>query len=850
VVFRSPVLRLALLTASAVLTFAGCNCGRECTVSTDCPNSGQVCDQGVCKEGPDGGQTCDPACPTNQFCDTPTLTCKNCDGTTPGGTGVNRGCLSGLPICDTAANGGAGQCRSCAPSSTDGGTDQGCAGTTPSCDPTANGGNGACLVCTPRNGCGNGRVCDTSVAGGLCRTCLASTDGGVAPGCTAAEPICNQSVGRCLVCTSTTGCTGSTICDPNANSGKGQCDYCRPSTDGGVAPGCSAGSPVCDSARDGGFGACIVCNASAGCPSSQVCQTSANSGSGQCFNCYDSDAGAAVDPGCTSGTPVCNTAGSGGLGTCLGCLSDVDCPTDPNRVCDDTTNTCKICSLTPVEGCGPSQVCDPAGAGGQGSCLGCTGDPDCALSDGGTSATPFCKTSPPPGVCVACVSSTSCTDPTKPACTSNNVCGCSASADCSGTPATPVCDTAASSGNGTCVFCTATAGCSADPTTPVCLGGTQCVCSSTSCPPGYACTGSPLACTISTTATAMVVRVGNGSSALASGVAAPVFIEEYRVSDGTLLRTIPMPVAADTDGGTNLPFTLQGTSTTEGGLSRSADGKYVTMGGYDTAPGTTGVGNASATTIPRMVGRVDAAGVVNTSTQITTAFSGGATSSVSIRAATSLDGTAFWTTGSNSGVVYVNLGSTGATTAVSTGTPTNIRHVNIFGGQLYITSASGAFQGVSKVGAGTPTNSGNVIMLLPGFPAAGGGNISPLAFAALDTDATAGIDTIYESHLGGAGSTWPAGTVAIEKWTLVGAAWSKVGTFAVQLANAPASTGVFGLSAVVEGSAVRVIATTGESPARLITFVDDGSNPTPSATVLATAATNTAYRGVALSPTP
>ncbi|HYV49592.1 MAG TPA: hypothetical protein VFA20_32255, partial [Myxococcaceae bacterium] len=178
------------MTASAVLTFAGCNCGRECTVSTDCPNAGQVCDQGVCKDGPDGGQSCNPACPASQFCDTATLVCRNCDGTFPSGSGVNRGCTTGTPICDTSANGGIGQCRSCAPTGTGGAADPGCGGQFPVCDPTRNTGLGSCVTCTGRGGCGNGRVCDTAVDGGSCKTCIPSTDGGVALGCTAPEPVC------------------------------------------------------------------------------------------------------------------------------------------------------------------------------------------------------------------------------------------------------------------------------------------------------------------------------------------------------------------------------------------------------------------------------------------------------------------------------------------------------------------------------------------------------------------------------------------------------------------------------------------------------------------------------------
>ena len=488
--FRPLALRLALLTASALLVFSGCDCGRECTVPADCNDPGKTCEQGRCVDVPDAGPQCSPACPISQFCETTSLTCRNCDGTFIAGSQTNRGCTAGQPVCDTAANGGLGQCRTCAPTSMDGGVDQGCTGTQPICDPALSAGNGACVVCTARGGCGIGRVCDTSVAGGICRTCLTSMDGGVAPGCTPNEPICNQAAGRCLTCTATAGCTAGTICDPAANGGKGVCLYCRPATGGGVAPGCTAGSPVCDLARDGGLGACIVCNASTGCTGGTICDVPSNNGSGTCKYCYDGMT--STDPGCTSGSPVCNTAGDGGLGACVGCVATADCTTPPNLVCDTVMNRCKVCVLLPApEGCGASQICDPAANGGQGACLGCILDQDCSLPDGGPGATPFCRTAPPPGTCVECLGNQHCSG-TRPACNGNNICGCTASAQC-GVGSTPVCDTAANNGNGVCVVCTPAEGCSGD--TPFCSNNTVCICRDNSdCDVGEECTGSPASC--------------------------------------------------------------------------------------------------------------------------------------------------------------------------------------------------------------------------------------------------------------------------------------------------------------------------------------------------------------------
>src|SRR5262249_56714743 len=70
-------------------------------------------------------------------------------------------------------------------------------------------------------------------------------------------------------------------------------------------------------------------------------------------------------------------------------------------------------------------------------------------------------------------------------------------------------------------------------------------------------------------------------------------------------------------------------------------------------------------------------------------------------------------------VRFAPFGVTGTSTQIS-GTVTNTRVVTIAGGNLYVSSASGAFQGVSKVGSGLPTTTGQTTVLLPGFPTAAG----------------------------------------------------------------------------------------------------------------------------------
>ena len=65
--------------------------------------------------------------------------------------------------------------------------------------------------------------------------------------------------------------------------------------------------------------------------------------------------------------------------------------------------------------------------------------------------------------------------------------------------------------------------------------------------------------------------------------------------------------------------------------------------------------------------------------------------------------------------------------------------MNVFAGQLYLSTQSGSSVRVGTVGSGTPTTGGQTIANLPGFPTAG----NPDAFFFADLDGTPGVDTLY-----------------------------------------------------------------------------------------------------------
>jgi hypothetical protein len=330
----------------------------------------------------------------------------------------------------------------------------------------------------------------------------------------------------------------------------------------------------------------------------------------------------------------------------------------------------------------------------------------------------------------------------------------------------------------------------------------------------------------------VVLRAGDGSVALSSA-AAPVFLDEYSKA-GALVQSIPMPTA---DSGSNQILTIAGSSTADGALNRSNDGRFLTLAGYDAAPGTLAVAGTSSAANNRIVGMVDANGTIDTTTRISDSYS-----AANFRSSVTNDGTGFWITGSNSGVHFVTLGSAGTTTTVST-TLTNMRVASIYPGyngfptpQLYISAASGAFQGVSTVGSGLPTTTGQTTAALPGFPITAG----PSSYAYIFYDlngGVAGVDTLYVADDRAAASGG-----GIQKWTYDGTTWTLSYTM-----NGGGSVGARGLTGTTSSGVPVLWATTTETSAnRIIRVTDTGAGST--FTTIATAAANTVFRGIAFAP--
>ncbi len=322
----------------------------------------------------------------------------------------------------------------------------------------------------------------------------------------------------------------------------------------------------------------------------------------------------------------------------------------------------------------------------------------------------------------------------------------------------------------------------------------------------------------------VVYRVGDGvASEVSSGN--PVFLDEYTTS-GTLVQSVAMPI---TQTGSQYPLIASGTATSEGQLNRSADGRYLLVPGYgtNTAWGSSAISGTTSASVPRVMGRVDGSGNIDTSTALTDWGSASNPRSIA-----STDGTVFWGA-SGANVVYAALGSSTSTSL----TNKNSRGIAIYNNQLYISSQSGSTL-VATVGTGVPMIAGQAVANIPGIS----GSFTPNGFVFVTLNGDAGPDTLYVTDDTGGqlknGAIYNSGT---GNWILAG--------------NITA-TGVREITASVSGSTVTLYATTGGNSAvgggSIYTVTDmAGYNVPPSSTSVATIATATgssAFRGIAFTP--
>jgi hypothetical protein len=337
----------------------------------------------------------------------------------------------------------------------------------------------------------------------------------------------------------------------------------------------------------------------------------------------------------------------------------------------------------------------------------------------------------------------------------------------------------------------------------------------------------------------VVERIGDGTTTLSSAAAA-VSIVEYSTAGGSAQQTISLPTSGSNQ------VTDSGTATSNGYLN--SYGAYLAVPGYNSAAGT-----AIVASLNFKVGT--AIGVDGNVASRTLFPTGGATgtppspfSGNNFRSMIATGSNTFYATGTSSGTPntggawYYNGSAFTQISDTTTGQPTNLRNVEIYNNQLYVSSGSGSFLGISSIGTGLPTTGSQTATLRINT----GG--SPYGFVMFDTNNDSTLDLAYiaddRTAVGG----------GLQKWTFNGTSWSNSWALLVNGSNSLSSTagtgfaGLRGLAGSYSSGVATLYATTTETTNnRVIQIVDSGTTPT-TATAVATAGANYVFRGLDFAP--
>jgi hypothetical protein len=512
----------------------------------------------------------------------------------------------------------------------------------------------------------------------------------------------------------------------------------------------------------------------------------------------------------SDGDPTCNDVLAMQV-ICVACLGTGACDDQNACTLGDTcqNETCKGTSFAaPRTPCAPAKICDGAGA-----CVECLAPSDCPGSDTVCRAR-TCTA----GVCgVANAPAGPAPTQTAGDCKQNRCDGLGNFFVANDDTDVPV------DGN----QCTNDVCTNGVPSNPASAYGTSCTQNG-----GQICSGDGSCVPV----TFQVVKVGNGTAAL-DAVATAMTIERHKLDGSLFGSNITLPTAPS---GANRPLTNTGLAQDEGMLSRSANGHYLTLLGYAAVPGIADPSTDS--TVARVVGRINAAGNVDTSTVLNLNALSGATA----RTATSLDGSAFWIGGSDGfsgpggslgGIWYAPFGVAGGGTQLSTAPA---RVLGIFGSQLLGTGDASLHLEVYKVGNGLPTSGSPSVTGLTGMLTS---NVNPWGFVFFDLVSGVGdpavdglVDTVFVISSAATNN-------GIQRWSYSGGTWSLVKTM-----NLVPAASFRGLTGLVTGGNVTLIASTmGNATNRVCVFVDDGSASPVGTTILSGSSTQV-YRGVALPP--
>lgn len=310
----------------------------------------------------------------------------------------------------------------------------------------------------------------------------------------------------------------------------------------------------------------------------------------------------------------------------------------------------------------------------------------------------------------------------------------------------------------------------------------------------------------------LIYRVGDGSAAL-NNTATSVFLDEY-TNTGALVQSIPLASTGAS------ALTAVGNATTEGIISRSQDGTSLIFTGYRKDAGGANPSADAPTATSRVIGTVGLGGVASTAYGITDSSLTG-----TIRSATSVNGTSDFYVSTSAAVRLMTTATTSTLIDAR-----NSRQVNLSGNTLYASNGSTAITGKIQSYGTLPT------VTTPASPVVSLGTADAInSFVLFDLDSSvAGDDTLYT--INAVGNT-------LLKYSFDGTAWNANGSI-------PAS-GTLNVTGVAAGGGVSLFLTSGSG---LFAYSDatgyNGALAGTLGTAIATAGTNTAFRGIGMLAIP
>src|SRR5690348_7211102 len=208
----------------------------------------------------------------------------------------------------------------------------------------------------------------------------------------------------------------------------------------------------------------------------------------------------------------------------------------------------------------------------------------------------------------------------------------------------------------------------------------------------------------------VLLRLGDNTQTLVNS-GNTIYLDGYNRS-GALLTSVRLP----DNGSTSL--ILSGTAGTEGGLTRSLDGRLLAVMGYNTNRGSTLAGSLSSQSgaaVPRAVATVDAFG------SFTLIQASPLLYSATNPRCTATDGTNnFWTAGGTGGTYYVSPPQDPVTIQ---NTIANTRYIRARNGNLFFSTRSGTEGLYTFSAGGLPKGSAGTALVL-----ATGANSQPTGF--------------------------------------------------------------------------------------------------------------------------